>query len=98
MTLAVSGESSRRRKRSNRSVVLMKQEESWQRHYDEIMQFMEQNHRCPSRHRLEDHRMLNWIKYNKKQIVKGLFPDDRMERFNKLLDTAKKYHRLNQYV
>ena len=76
----------------------MKQEESWQRHYDEIMQFMEQNHRCPSRHRLEDHRMLNRIKYNKKQIVKGLFPDERVERFNKLLDTAKKYRRLNQYV
>ena len=52
----------------------MKQEESWQKHYDEIMLFMEQNHRCPSRHRLEDHRMLNWIKYNKKQIVKGLLP------------------------
>ena len=53
----------------------MKQEESWQKHYDEIMLFMEQNHRCPSRHRLEDHRMLNWIKYNKKQIVKGLLPN-----------------------
>ena len=52
----------------------MKQEESWQKHYDEIMLFLEQNHRCPSRHRLEDHRMLNWIKYNKKQIVKGLLP------------------------
>ena len=56
----------------------MKQEESWQKHYDEIMLFMEQNHRCPSRHRLEDHRMLNWIKYNKKQIVKGLLPADRL--------------------
>ena len=50
----------------------MKQEESWQKHYDEIMLFMEQNHRCPSRHRLE--------------------------RFNKLLETARKYHRLNQYA
>lgn len=76
----------------------MKQEESWQKHYDEIMLFMEQNHRCPSRHRLEDHRMLNWIKYNKKQIVKGLLPADRLGRFNKLLETARKYHRLNQYA
>ena len=65
----------------------MKQEESWQKHYDEIMLFMEQNHRCPSRHR-----------YNKKQIVKGLLPADRLERFNKLLETARKYHRLNQYA
>ena len=98
MTLAVSGESSRNQKRSSRNVDLMKQEDSWQRHYDEIMQFMEQNHRYPSRHRLENHRMLNWIKYNKKQIAKGLFPTDRLERFNKLLDTAKQYHRQNQYV
>lgn len=75
----------------------MKQNESWQLHYNAIMQYMEQHHRCPSKHRLEDHRMLNWIKYNKKQIVKGLLPADRLDRFNLLLETAKKYRRLNQY-
>ena len=75
----------------------MKQEESWQNHYNMVMQYMEQYHRCPSKHRIEDHRMLNWIKYNKKLIAKGEFPADRLERFNLLLETAKKYRRLNQY-
>lgn len=78
-------------------VGIMKHEERWQRHYDEVMLFMEQNHRCPSRHRMEDRKMLNWLKYNRKQISKGLFPENRVERFNKLLETARKYHRLNQY-
>ena len=76
----------------------MKQEETWQKHYNEVMEFMEKNHRCPSKHRLEDHRMLNWIKYNKKQIAKGLFPEDRIERFKILLDTANKYRHINQYL
>lgn len=76
----------------------MKQDETWQRHYDEIMDFMTTHHRCPSRHRLEDHRMLNWIKYNRKQASKGLLPADRSERFNTLLETARQYHRLNQYA
>lgn len=76
----------------------MKQDESWQMHYDVILQYMEKYHRCPSKHRLEDHRMLNWIKYNKKLIAKGEFPADRLERFNLLLEAAKKYRRLNQYV
>lgn len=75
----------------------MKQNESWLLHYNAIMQYMEHHHRCPSKHRLEDHRMLNWIKYNKKQIVKGLLPKERLDRFNLLLETAKKYRRLNQY-
>ena len=75
----------------------MKQNESWQMHYDEIMLYMEQYHRCPSKHRLEDHRMLNWIKYNKKLIAKDEFPAERLQRFNLLLETAKKYRRLNQY-
>ncbi|MBR1410158.1 MAG: hypothetical protein IJ580_03565 [Prevotella sp.] len=76
----------------------MKQDDCWQMHYDEIMHFMEQNHRCPSKHRIEDHRMLNWMKYNRKLVSKGQLPADRLKRFNLLLDTAKKYRHINQYA
>lgn len=51
----------------------MKQEESWQKHYDEIMLFMEQNHRCPSRHRLEDHRMLTGLNTTRSRSLKVCF-------------------------
>lgn len=31
------------------------------------MYFMEKNHRNPSRHQLEGHDMLNWLKSNRKK-------------------------------
>ena len=50
----------------------MTQNERWQRQYEEMMTFMENNHRRPSKHRLEEHDMLNWFKSTKKQIAKGI--------------------------
>lgn len=76
----------------------MSQEEHWQRHYKQIMEFMEQTHRRPSRHRVEEHRMLNWLKYNKKLIAKGQLSAERVKLFNELMDIAEQYRRLNQYV
>ena len=32
----------------------MTQDERWQRQYEEMMTFMENNHRRPSKHRLEE--------------------------------------------
>ena len=40
----------------------MTQDERWLRQYEEMMTFMETNHRRPSKHRLEEHDMLNWFK------------------------------------
>ena len=58
---------------------------------------METNHRRPSKHRLEEHDMLNWFKSTKKQIAKGDYPQDRLEKFAILMRVADKYHRKNQY-
>ena len=33
----------------------------------------------------------------KKMMNKGIFPEERLERFNKLLELAEKYRRLNQH-
>jgi len=71
------------------------QDEAWNRHYDEVMDFMRENRRRPSKHNVEDHRMLNWIKYNKKMIAKGVLPEYRLEKFNRLLALADKYRRYN---
>ena len=46
-------------------------EEKWQKHYAEIMAYMETYKRQPSKHRIEDHLLLNWIKYNKKRMAAG---------------------------
>lgn len=42
----------------------MTQDERWLTRYREVMDFMEKNHRNPSRHRIEEHDMLNWLKAN----------------------------------
>lgn len=44
----------------------MTQEERWIQKYEEAMEFMELNHRNPSRHRIEEHDILNLIKHNRK--------------------------------
>lgn len=75
----------------------MTQDERWQKRYNEVKSFIETNHRNPSRHRIEEHDMLNWVKHTKKMIEKEGYPSDRIEKFKTLLELADKYRRVNQY-
>lgn len=50
---------------------MMTQDERWKLKFDDAMEFMEKNHRNPSRHRLEEHDVLNWIKHNRKVMNRG---------------------------
>ena len=43
------------------------------------------------------HDMLNWFKATKKRVAKGELSDERLKKFNDLLEVADKYRRLNQY-
>ena len=67
------------------------------RQYEQMMTFMNENHRRPSKHRLEEHDMLNWFKATKKRITKGELSEERQKKFNILLEVAEKYRRQNQY-
>ena len=75
----------------------MTQDERWQQQYEQMMAFMNENHRRPSKHRLEEHDMLNWYRATKKRIAKGELSEDRLEKFKTLQEIAEKYRRLNQY-
>jgi len=75
----------------------MTQDELWITKYDEIVTFMEENHRRPSKHRLEEHQMLNFIKHNRKLMNTGKMKECRVEMFEKLLEIGEKYKRVNQY-
>ena len=75
----------------------MTQDERWQQQYEQMMAFMNENHRRPSKHRLEEHDMLNWYKATKKRIAKGELSEDRLEKFKTLQEIAEKYRRLNLY-
>ena len=76
----------------------MTQEERWQKRYNEVKSFIETNHRNPSRHRIEEHDMLNWVKHQRKLMNAGEMKLERVEKFKKLTELANKYRRVNQYV
>lgn len=75
----------------------MTQDERWLTKYNEVMEFMETNHRNPSRHRIEEHNQLNWIKANRKLLNADEFKDPRLAMFKELLALSELYKRKNQY-
>ncbi len=75
----------------------MTQDERWQKQYDDVMEFLAENHRNPSRHRLEEHDMLNWVKQQRKLKNKGDLRPDRAEMLERLLSLWEECKRKNQY-
>lgn len=75
----------------------MTQDERWLAKYNEVMEFMVENHRNPSRHRIEEHDMLNWLKATRKKMNAGELKEERVELFQKLLEMGVRYKRKNQY-
>lgn len=75
----------------------MTQEERWLKRYQEVIGFIETNHRNPSKHRIEEHDMLNWVKANRKVMNKGEMKEERVERFKTLLAMMEEYKRVNQW-
>lgn len=75
----------------------MTQNEKWNQRYREVVDFIEINHRNPSRHRIEEHDMLNWLKANRKKMNAGTLKQNRIEQFNKLLALVELNKHVNQY-
>lgn len=75
----------------------MTQDERWLAKYNEVVEFIEANHRNPSRHRIEEHDMLNWLKANRKRMNVGELKPERVEEFRKLQELMEQYKRKNQY-
>jgi len=75
----------------------MTQDERWNVRYQEVMTFIETNKRNPSKHRIEEHDHLNWLKANRKALNDGKMKSERVERFRKLLELTEQYRRKNQY-
>ena len=75
----------------------MTQDERWITRYNELKGFIEENHRNPSKHRIEEHDYLNWLKANRKALNAGKMKQDRVEKFIKLLELTEFCKRKNQY-
>ena len=76
----------------------MDQETRWLTRYKEVVGFIETNHRNPSKHRIEEHDMLNWVKANRKAMNAGKMKPERIEAFEKLLALMEECKRVNQYI
>ena len=75
----------------------MTQDERWQKRYDEVVGFIEAKNRNPSRHRIEEHDMLNWVKANRKVLNAGKLKPERVEAFKRLMEMMEQYRRVNQW-
>ena len=76
----------------------MTQEERWLARYNEVMTFIETNKRNPSKHRIEEHDYLNWLKANRKAMNAGKLKEERVEAFKRLMEMMEEYKHINQYI
>ena len=77
----------------------MKQDEKWQARYEEIVDFINRNHRNPSKYDDEERGMYcTWLKHNRKQMNAGTMKPERVEKFKELLALCEQYKHKNQWV
>lgn len=75
----------------------MTQDERWNIRYNEVKNFIEENHRNPSKYADEERNMVNFLKHTRKQINQGMLKPERIEAFKQLLELMELYKRKNQY-
>lgn len=75
----------------------MTHDEKWMTRYEEVVRFIEANHRNPSKHRIEEHNMLNWLKASRKLINAGKMKPERVKMFEMLQELMEEHKRVNQY-
>lgn len=76
----------------------MTQDETWFAKCQEVIIFIESNHRNPSMHNAtERYQYGNWVKHNRKLMNAGKMKEERVIRFKILLALVEKYRHVNQY-
>jgi hypothetical protein len=76
----------------------MTQDEKWKAKYNEVVEFIQTNHRNPSKYAPEERNMYNYIKHTRKQMNQGLLKENRIEMFKRLLGLMEQNKRVNQYL
>lgn len=73
----------------------MTQDEKWIVRFNDVKRFIEAKMRNPSKHRIEEHDLLNWLKANRKALNAGKMKAERVEKFKELVKLGEKYRRVN---
>ena len=75
----------------------MTQEERWEKRYKEVRDYIETNHKNPSRHFVENRNLLSWVKQQRKLMNAGTLKPERIEPFKRLLELMDENKRVNQW-
>ena len=73
------------------------EKEKWQKNFEAVKGFIDANHRNPSRHRIEEHLLLSWVKQQRKLMNAGTLKEERIEPFKRLMEIWEENKRVNQY-
>ena len=75
----------------------MTQDERWQKRYEEVKAFIENNKRNPSKYVGSERVHLNWEKQQRKLMNAGELKEPRLSMFKELLTLSEQYKRKNQW-
>lgn len=76
----------------------MTQEERWMTRYEEVVSFIEANHRNPSKYVGPERELVNWTKQQRKLMNAGELKPERVVLFEKLLALMEENKHVNQWV
>lgn len=76
----------------------MTQDERWLANWKEVMDFMETNHRRPSKFIDEERGLRNWWKHQQKLLNAGELKPKRIELFKQILELGEEYKHINQWM
>lgn len=62
-----------------------------------MKEFIEREQQNPSKHRIEDHNMLNWLKASRKKVNAGELKEEGLAKFKELV-LVEENKRKNQYA
>lgn len=76
----------------------MTQDEKWIARYQELKNFIEKEHRNPSKYdETERGLYYNWLRHNMKLYNSGGMKPERIVQFKQLLELCERYKHVNQY-
>jgi len=76
----------------------MTQEERWLIRYHEVKNFIETNHRNPSKYVPEEKLMVHFMKRGRKLINSGELKEPRLSLFKELMNLSEQNKHVNQWV
>ena len=75
----------------------MTQEERWMTKYNEVVSFIEANHRNPSKYAPEEKLLVHFMKRGRKLMNAGELKEPRLGMFKEMLELSEKNKHVNQW-